>query len=119
MDGSRANRSIAKESPVSRSLFFTAALFVTLGCGSFQNQEARSSSRDRRDDVSQLARSVDSRAGQSQSTSFFPRVWNADHLPTKGKLELVATIDSPMLTGVTVSRTGRIFINFPKWGDKV
>ncbi len=34
-------------------------------------------------------------------------------------LELVATFDGPMLTGVTVSRSGRIFVNFPKWGDQV
>ena len=36
-----------------------------------------------------------------------------------GKLELVATFDGPMPTGVTVSRTGRIFINYPRWGDDV
>jgi hypothetical protein len=36
-----------------------------------------------------------------------------------GDLELVATFDGPMLTGVTVSHTGRIFVNFPKWGDEV
>ncbi len=36
-----------------------------------------------------------------------------------GKLETVATFSGPMLTGVTVSQTGRIFVNFPRWGDKV
>ncbi len=36
-----------------------------------------------------------------------------------GKLELVATFHGPMPTGVTVSRSGRIFVNFPRWGDKV
>ena len=36
-----------------------------------------------------------------------------------GRLEVVATFDGPMPTGVTVSRTGRIFVNFPKWGDEV
>ncbi|MDB5352324.1 MAG: major royal jelly protein [Planctomycetota bacterium] len=36
-----------------------------------------------------------------------------------GRLELVATFDGPMPTGVTVSRSGRIFVNFPRWGDKV
>lgn len=25
----------------------------------------------------------------------------------------------PMVTGVTVSKTGRIFVNFPRWGDRV
>jgi len=36
-----------------------------------------------------------------------------------GRFETVATFDGPMPTGVTVSRSGRIFVNFPKWGDKV
>jgi len=36
-----------------------------------------------------------------------------------GALEPVATFNGPMPTGVTVSRQGRIFVCFPKWGDKV
>lgn len=36
-----------------------------------------------------------------------------------GRFETVATFDGAMPTGVTVSRSGRIFVNFPKWGDKV
>jgi sugar lactone lactonase YvrE len=36
-----------------------------------------------------------------------------------GTLEPVAHFDGAMLTGVTVSHQGRIFINFPKWGDEV
>jgi sugar lactone lactonase YvrE len=37
-----------------------------------------------------------------------------------GSLETVHTFDSgPMPTGVSVSRTGRVFVNFPKWGDEV
>lgn len=43
-------------------------------------------------------------------------------LPTQrfvGKLEPVAFFDGPMPTGVTVSQKGRIFVNFPRWGDKV
>jgi sugar lactone lactonase YvrE len=43
-------------------------------------------------------------------------------LPTArnvGKIEVVATFDGPMPTGVTVSHKGRIFVNFPRWGDKV
>jgi sugar lactone lactonase YvrE len=36
-----------------------------------------------------------------------------------GKLEVVATFDGPMPTGVTVANNGRIFVNFPKWGDVV
>jgi sugar lactone lactonase YvrE len=37
----------------------------------------------------------------------------------EGKLELVATFDGPMPTGVTVSHTGRVFVNYPRWGDPV
>lgn len=37
----------------------------------------------------------------------------------EGKLETVATFDGAMPTGVTVSRSGRIFVNFPRWGDDV
>jgi sugar lactone lactonase YvrE len=36
-----------------------------------------------------------------------------------GELELVHTFTGPMPTGVSVSHTGRIFVNFPKWGDAV
>jgi sugar lactone lactonase YvrE len=36
-----------------------------------------------------------------------------------GTLEIVATFDGAMPTGVTVSHSGRIFVNFPKWGDDV
>jgi len=36
-----------------------------------------------------------------------------------GTIETVATFDGPMPTGVTVSHSGRIFICYPKWGDKV
>lgn len=36
-----------------------------------------------------------------------------------GTLETVATFEGPMPTGVTVSHIGRVFVNFPKWGDDV
>jgi len=38
---------------------------------------------------------------------------------TIGTIEPVAYFNGPMLTGVTVSRSGRIFVNFPRWGDPV
>lgn len=38
---------------------------------------------------------------------------------TVGKIETVVTFNDAMPTGVTVSQTGRIFVNFPRWGDKV
>jgi sugar lactone lactonase YvrE len=36
-----------------------------------------------------------------------------------GKIEPVACFYGPMPTGVTVSHDGRIFVNFPRWGDQV
>jgi sugar lactone lactonase YvrE len=36
-----------------------------------------------------------------------------------GQLDVVATFNGPMPTGVTVANNGRIFVNFPKWGDDV
>jgi sugar lactone lactonase YvrE len=36
-----------------------------------------------------------------------------------GELEPVAHFNDAMPTGVTVSHQGRIFVNFPKWGDEV
>ena len=36
-----------------------------------------------------------------------------------GQLEVVATFNGPMPTGVTVANSGRIFVNFPRWGDDV
>lgn len=44
------------------------------------------------------------------------------HLPMPkpiGSLELVATFNGAMPTGVTVSHHGRIFVCFPRWGDQV
>jgi sugar lactone lactonase YvrE len=39
---------------------------------------------------------------------------------TIGTLETVHTFDDgPMPTGVSVSASGRVFVNFPKWGDDV
>ena len=36
-----------------------------------------------------------------------------------GSLQVVATFNGPMPTGVTVASHGRIFVNFPRWGDPV
>ncbi len=36
-----------------------------------------------------------------------------------GVLEPVAYFNGAMPTGVTVSHKGRIFVNFPRWGDDV
>lgn len=39
--------------------------------------------------------------------------------PQARELEVVHRFNGPMPTGVTVSREGRIFVNFPRWGDPV
>jgi len=36
-----------------------------------------------------------------------------------GALEQIASFDGSMPTGVTVAPNGRIFVNFPRWGDPV
>jgi len=51
-----------------------------------------------------------------------PPLTIADEMATDrpaGQFETVATFHGPMPTGVTALRGGRIFVNFPKWGDKV
>jgi sugar lactone lactonase YvrE len=35
------------------------------------------------------------------------------------KLELFAALSGPMPTGVAVSKSGRVFVNYPRWGDPV
>jgi len=37
--------------------------------------------------------------------------------PSKPRIERVATFTGAMPTGVTVAPNGRIFVNFPQWGD--
>ena len=36
-----------------------------------------------------------------------------------GSLEVVATFPGPMPEGVTVSHSGRVFVNFARWGDDI
>src|SRR4051812_18824293 len=38
---------------------------------------------------------------------------------SEGKLEVVHEFRGPMPTGVAVSQSGRIFVNYPRWGDPV
>ena len=66
-----------------------------------------------------LARSHGVEIAQSGET---PMTIQAQELPAVepvGELEPVAYFDGAMPTGVTVSHQGRIFVNFPKWGDEV
>lgn len=46
----------------------------------------------------------------------------AEEIPTErfiGRLEVVATFHGQMPTGVTVANNGRIFVNYPRWGEPV
>ncbi|MDQ3888351.1 MAG: major royal jelly family protein [Thermoproteota archaeon] len=59
---------------------------------------------------------------ESVSKSEQHTVIPAERLPSQeplGALEPVAHFHGAMPTGVTVSQKGRIFVNFPKWGDEV
>lgn len=52
----------------------------------------------------------------------WPQLAQSDDLPASravGELEVVHLFQGPMPTGVTVSHEGRIFVNFPRWGDDV
>lgn len=46
-------------------------------------------------------------------------VWSMAAEETIGKIETVATFNDAMPTGVSVSNDGRIFVNYPRWGDDV
>lgn len=50
---------------------------------------------------------------------FAPTAYALPQEKTVGNIQSVASFNGPMLTGVTVSGDGRIFVNFPRWGDKV
>jgi sugar lactone lactonase YvrE len=52
---------------------------------------------------------------------FAPVGWSKEMAKDRviGHLDVVATFNGPMPTGVTVANNGRIFVNFPKWGDAV
>lgn len=50
-----------------------------------------------------------------------PLCAGAQELPrekTIGNLEVVATFNGPLPTGVAVANDGRVFVNFPRWGDE-
>ena len=61
-------------------------------------------------------------SNKSRSKGQKTNVPSEEELPSDeplGELEPVAYFNGAMPTGVTVSRKGRIFVNFPKWGDEV
>lgn len=56
---------------------------------------------------------------QSQATSFWIDPNSLPKEQTIDNIEPVAVFENMMPTGVTVSQDGRIFVNFPRWGDPV
>jgi hypothetical protein len=62
-------------------------------------------------------RNMDSHRNETPKTPLRAQDLPADE-PT-GVLEPVAYFNGAMPTGVTVSQQGRIFVNFPRWGDEV
>ena len=60
--------------------------------------------------------SNNSRRGTIPKDTYLHELPAADPL---GSLEPIAFFNDAMPTGVTVSHKGRIFVNFPKWGDDV
>lgn len=56
---------------------------------------------------------------QSQSTSLWIDLNALPKEQTIDNIEPVAVFHDRMPTGVTVSQSGRIFVNFPRWGDPV
>src|SRR5215207_5691401 len=85
-----------------RMMTIFAAVTLTIGC---QNDQPRAKTADKMSDDTNLARAQD----QSQQANKV----NSD------KLQLAAAFWGPMPTGVAVSKTGRVFVNFPRWGDPV
>src|SRR4051812_6920071 len=81
------------------SLTLSLALFA--GCQTKDDTPRVAMSRDGKVDDAKLARSMDAAVKSTNN------------------LQVVATITGPMPTGVTVSKAGRIFLNFPRWGDNV
>jgi sugar lactone lactonase YvrE len=56
---------------------------------------------------------------RQQTSLMVSQLQNLPTVETVGTLESVAQFNGAMPTGITVSQKGRIFVNFPKWGDKV
>src|SRR4051812_23546731 len=84
--------------------FAAASTIALLFAGGGHNDTPRSVTAES-GKAGQLAKSAD---GAQQSSQV-----NSD------KLQLVAGITGPMPTGIAVSKSGRVFVNFPRWGDPV
>ncbi len=83
------------------TLVIALALVVVQGCSSVQTPFNREQANRLDTDEAKLTRSV--------STS----------IPTVGDIDPIIRFYGPMPTGVAVSHSGRIFVNYPRWGDPV
>jgi sugar lactone lactonase YvrE len=97
-----------------RILAGTAVLGITTlyGCGACGCGDGN--------DTPRPVRAVESRdKPQSAQGEQLSRVLNDGGQHLDPRLEVVSTFDGAMPTGVTVSKSGRIFVCYPKWGDHV
>lgn len=69
--------------------------------------------------ASALAFSVAAASQTSLASEFTSLHANAPTDKTIGQIDQVFTFHDAMPTGVTVTDNGRIFVNYPKWGDEV
>lgn len=69
--------------------------------------------------TSALALAIAMSGTSSFAANVVPLSANAPTEKTNGQLEQVFAFHNAMPTGVTVTETGRIFVNYPKWGDDV
>src|SRR3712207_1090381 len=92
------------QNPITRVALLLAAALSLGGCGTRGQDQATQDT---------------ARAGGEISNAQLATARNAPAGQTAGQIEPVAVFTGPMPTGVTVSREGRIFVNFPKWGDDV
>lgn len=100
-------------SPSPRTVAWTMAaatiallMFLLTGCSS--KDDTPRAKRTSGDERARLAASGD------KTTATTPTIKTAG-----SPIELVATFTGPMPTGVGISKSGRIFVNFPRWGDNV
>lgn len=96
------------------------AALVLAGCR--DEQSASTASGSGKTDLQGAAQVQDGAAGAAatRDSGSLPKTKGGPGLADPvGDAEVVATFDGPMPTGVTVSREGRVFVNFPRWGDPV
>src|SRR5215212_2144120 len=99
--------------PIMKPNTFLSLVWVTLmGCTTAQRDTAT-----HRHSTGSPSPSQGESTARDPGTELDTRAFVRDQSPLR--LEEVAQFRDSMPTGVTVSRQGRIFLNFPRWGDPV